>query len=358
MSNTSSGKSLGFVVASTMAHIALATAVISMQVQTPQPEVMEVEIQGESLEMPQAAMAPVTAPTSLEPSSPALPAKTEVVPEVTKTPPQPKQQVPAVLPVAQKAPVQAIEEAPTQEESPVAAPVAEELSPAQSSDEALAQSQEALDEEALRQQQEQAAAAALAAQKEQEKIANEKAAEQAAAEQARLEAEKKSQEEALLAQQKAEQEAKAQEAAAALEQAKAQEAAAAALAAQQAQAGADQGVAQAESQAPIGNSVRDISELKQIPGNKRPQYDSEDRLRRRQGEVSFMAYISRDGKAVQFKMVKSSGHRELDSKTFKAIRDWKFYPGQEGWVEIPFKWDLKGGAQEAPATLRRKVSQN
>jgi TonB family protein len=107
-----------------------------------------------------------------------------------------------------------------------------------------------------------------------------------------------------------------------------------------------------------GNQVRSLEELKQMPGNERPQYDAQDRLHQRQGEVAFLAYVSRDGSIVNYKMLKSSGHRELDSKTLKAIRGWKFYPGQEGWVEIPFKWDLKGGPQEMPTTLRRRTQAN
>jgi TonB family protein len=106
------------------------------------------------------------------------------------------------------------------------------------------------------------------------------------------------------------------------------------------------------------SQVRSLNELRQMPGNSRPLYDADDRLNHRQGDVAFLAYISKEGQPVKFKMLQSSGYRELDSKTLKAIRNWKFYPGQEGWVEIPFRWDLKGGPQEMPATLRRTISQN
>jgi TonB family protein len=108
----------------------------------------------------------------------------------------------------------------------------------------------------------------------------------------------------------------------------------------------------------IQEGVRSLEQLKQIPGNKRPRYDSEDRLKGRQGMVAFLAYISKDGRPTQFKLVQSSGHKNLDLKTLAAIKTWKFYPGQEGWVEIPIKWDLRGGPQEAPATLRRSYSKN
>jgi TonB family protein len=113
----------------------------------------------------------------------------------------------------------------------------------------------------------------------------------------------------------------------------------------------------------LGNSlginapVKALGDIRQAPGNKHPAYENEDRMSGRQGEVSFLAYVGNDGKITQLKLLKSTGHRSLDAKTLSAIRTWKFYPGQEGWVEIPFKWDLKGGPQEMTATLRRSISQ-
>jgi TonB family protein len=108
----------------------------------------------------------------------------------------------------------------------------------------------------------------------------------------------------------------------------------------------------------VADGVRQLEQLKQKPGNKRPSYDNEDRLRGRQGKVSLLAYISKDGRPVQFKMLQSSGHRSLDLKTLAAVKSWRFYPGQEGWVEIPIQWDLRGRPEEAPATLRRQGTIN
>jgi len=85
-------------------------------------------------------------------------------------------------------------------------------------------------------------------------------------------------------------------------------------------------------------------------------YENADRLAGRNGTVIFHALINNNGQPSEFKLIRSSGHRSLDLKTLKAIRDWKFYPGQEGWVEIPFQWDLKGEPQAVGGTLR-KVSQ-
>lgn len=99
--------------------------------------------------------------------------------------------------------------------------------------------------------------------------------------------------------------------------------------------------------------VRSLSELKQVPGNPIPQYSVEERRRQEQGLVAFYAYITKSGQPSQFKIIQSSGFRNLDGKTLAALKKWKFYPGQEGWVEIPFKWDIKGGVQEVPTYLRR-----
>nr|WP_295901429.1 energy transducer TonB [uncultured Bdellovibrio sp.] len=102
--------------------------------------------------------------------------------------------------------------------------------------------------------------------------------------------------------------------------------------------------------------VRSLDQLRQMPGNPRPQYDREERRRGDQGKVAFVAYISKEGYPSQFRMISSTGFRNLDAKTLAALKKWRFYPGQEGWVELPFRWDLKGGIQEDGGLLRRSVS--
>lgn len=102
-----------------------------------------------------------------------------------------------------------------------------------------------------------------------------------------------------------------------------------------------------------GEEVRSLGEIVQKSGNRRPEYDIDDRKAGRAGLVVYLAYISAAGKPTEFQMLASSGHRSLDAKTLKTIKTWEFQPGQEGWVEIPFQWDLKGGAQEAPSGFRR-----
>jgi TonB family protein len=117
------------------------------------------------------------------------------------------------------------------------------------------------------------------------------------------------------------------------------------------------GSSQASSQvAGSSSGVRSLDQLRQMPGNPRPQYSPEERLRGDHGQATFVAYVTRDGFLSNFKLVSSTGFRNLDSKTLGALKKWRFYPGQEGWVELPFKWDLKGGVQEYGGRL--KVSSN
>ncbi|MBX3033755.1 MAG: TonB family protein [Bdellovibrionaceae bacterium] len=107
----------------------------------------------------------------------------------------------------------------------------------------------------------------------------------------------------------------------------------------------------------VAGGVRTIDQLRQMPGNPRPSYTEEERAAQQQGDVVFMAYVGRDGLPSQFKQTRSTGYGNLDSKTLDALKRWKFYPGQEGWVEIPIRWDLRGGPQESSALGRRKLSQ-
>jgi TonB family protein len=103
----------------------------------------------------------------------------------------------------------------------------------------------------------------------------------------------------------------------------------------------------------IPGGVRSLDQMRQMPGNKFPQYSSEERLARQEGKAVFYAYVNKDGSLAQFKLGQTTGYRNLDSKTLTALKKWKFYPGQEGWVEMPFEWALKGDALEAGGTLRK-----
>ena len=112
--------------------------------------------------------------------------------------------------------------------------------------------------------------------------------------------------------------------------------------------------AKAAAGAPTG--VRSIDQLRQMPGNPKPSYSMEERLNRQQGRVVFQAYVTREGALKGFRLLSSTGYKNLDGKTLGALKKWRFYPGQQGWVEIPQVWTLKGDVEQMPATLRRKQS--
>ena len=120
------------------------------------------------------------------------------------------------------------------------------------------------------------------------------------------------------------------------------------------ESGADE---QALAAAGSPNAVRSVDSLRQVPGNPKPQYATEERLRREQGKVVFYAFVTQQGTLEKFKLVQSTGYKNLDGKSLAALKKWKFYPGQQGWVEIPQVWNLKGDAENMPTLLRRQVSQ-
>lgn len=120
------------------------------------------------------------------------------------------------------------------------------------------------------------------------------------------------------------------------------------------ESGADE---KASASAGSPNAVRSVDSLRQVPGNPKPQYSMDERLRREQGMVVFHAFVTPQGTLEKFKLLQSTGYKNLDGKSLAALKKWKFYPGQQGWVEIPQVWNLKGDAEKLPTLLRRRVSQ-
>lgn len=103
-----------------------------------------------------------------------------------------------------------------------------------------------------------------------------------------------------------------------------------------------------------GKKIRKIEDLKQMPGNPKPTYSSAERKRGEEGQTRILGYVTAQGSLEDLKILGSSGYVNLDRKALLALKGWKFFPGQEGWVEVPIQWELVGGAQEAPTLLRRK----
>ena len=104
---------------------------------------------------------------------------------------------------------------------------------------------------------------------------------------------------------------------------------------------------------PSPEQIRAVANLRQRPGNPLPAYSDFERLRRHEGQVTYLAYVNADGSLRDFILSESSGHTNLDQKTLSALKGWRFYPGQQGWVEIPQIWVLSGQPEELPSQLRR-----
>ena len=356
-----------FVLTSVIVHVITASAIFMLRPSPqPTPEIIEIEIgAGE--------MAPITsAPKISEQIQEAAPA-VEVAPQnVATTLPEkivaaPIKAEPIVAPVVAaeiSQPAEAIEptELPTSLddiERPTLAEVPQEEIPSLNQEDLQAQMNKkvALAEKAEAEQ------LALAQkqiqddmrQKELELEAQAENAQKKLAEEQRLASEQaKKKAEAAAALVAASELAAAQEAAAASARARAE---AEALASQRSENGVGQET-QTSAPAEAISELRSLAQLRQKPGNPRPQYDPQERLNGHNGAVIFKAFVTSDGSLTEFKMLQSTGYKNLDFKTLKALKQWKFYPGQEGWVELPFQWDLKGGPQEMPALLRRRVGQN
>ncbi len=358
METLSKSRTSGFLIVSVLTHVALAAGVMAYKAQNTPPEEKNASTQILVLEAgsPEAAPAAPSAPVASTPEvalgKPAISEAPVVAPKAAVTEAAP---VEAALPV-----LDADLSTPESEESGSSQEVAAELKDEDLAD--VLQSDESSEE---------ASSAIAAAQSEMDQAAEQLMQEK----EAQLAALRKQQEEEQAARM-AEERARRQEAEkAALAAAAAERLAKEAQAAREAeQARIAEGLRQAEearlaekakaeaitnnSGAGAGNGgqgVRALGDLKQMPGNKQPLYAVEERRRGLQGEGAFVAYVSKDGRLIDFKMLQSSGHRELDAKTLKAIKQWRFYPGQEGWVEIPFKWDLNGEPQVMPTTLRRRA---
>jgi TonB family protein len=356
-----------FVLTSVIVHIMTASAILMLR-PTPQPipEIIEIEIgAGEMAPIssapilseqiqeaaPVAEVAPQNLVTTLPEKIVTAPFKSEPIaaPVVAAQIPEPAEATETVEPAASLDDIEkpalaevAQEEAPTEKQEDLKAELNEKAALAEKAEaEQLALAQKQIQEDIKQKEMELESQAEKAKQKlaEEQKIAAEQAKKKA---------------EAAAALAAANELAAAQEAAAARARAKAE---AEALASQSADQGNGQDT-QTSAPAEAVGELRSLAQLRQKPGNPRPQYDPQERLQGHNGAVIFKAFVTSDGNLTEFKMLQSTGYKNLDFKTLKALKQWKFYPGQEGWVELPFQWDLKGGPQEMPALLRRRVGQN
>lgn len=101
----------------------------------------------------------------------------------------------------------------------------------------------------------------------------------------------------------------------------------------------------------VSGPIRNSNDLKALRGNPNPVYPARDRLGRRQGTTVVLGRISPEGRVTDIKLEKSSGSPSMDAASLQAFRNWRYQPGQEGWVRKPFEFRLVGDAMEVPSPL-------
>jgi len=104
--------------------------------------------------------------------------------------------------------------------------------------------------------------------------------------------------------------------------------------------------------------VRQDSELRAMPGNKDPSYNFDDRLAKREGEIKFLAEVTPEGSVTNVRMLKSTGHKSLDMAALKSFKNYRYQPGQQGYVLKSFNFVLKGPARQLPSRLADRTSNN
>jgi TonB family protein len=104
---------------------------------------------------------------------------------------------------------------------------------------------------------------------------------------------------------------------------------------------------------PLGVRIRDARELIAQTGNRQPLYPEQERLNRREGTNVVVGRVLSNGTIGDVYLEKSSGSPLMDREALAAFKQWKYMPGQEGFIRQPFKFQLDGRVQEIKGTLRR-----
>lgn len=90
---------------------------------------------------------------------------------------------------------------------------------------------------------------------------------------------------------------------------------------------------------------KDARGLRQKAGNPIPKYPYQDRLKKNQGTVYLVYWVTAFGTVSKIKIHTSSGSRSLDKAATKAIAKYKYYRGQAGYVIHPVEFKIQGTAK-------------
>ena len=87
---------------------------------------------------------------------------------------------------------------------------------------------------------------------------------------------------------------------------------------------------------------RSFLDLKQRKGNPALSYPRKARLKKAQGTLSLIFYVTAEGLVEKIQVETSSGHRDLDNSVVQAVSRYQFLPQQEGWVRHKVDFRLQG----------------
>jgi TonB family protein len=103
---------------------------------------------------------------------------------------------------------------------------------------------------------------------------------------------------------------------------------------------------------PVGrHGVLDARSLAPAAGNPPPAYPASDRLARREGVVVLLGYVLPSGRLGRV-TVEQEASSAMTQESYRTFKNYRYRPGQTGWVRQTFKFTLKGAPEEIKATLR------
>ena len=66
-----------------------------------------------------------------------------------------------------------------------------------------------------------------------------------------------------------------------------------------------------------------------------------------------LGFVTKDGRLTDVTLERGANSPAMTQNSLRAFRQYRYQPGQEGWVRQTFKFTLEGQPQEIGGTLRR-----
>lgn len=106
------------------------------------------------------------------------------------------------------------------------------------------------------------------------------------------------------------------------------------------------------------DGVKDARDLQQVPGNEPPSYPVDDRLKRREGTVILVAYVTKEGLVEDVQIESSTGSYAMNQESVRAFYKYQFVKDQPGWVRMPYEFQLVGPVKDYGAVEDSNLQAN